>query len=306
MVNQAKLRSYNTAPRYKYGFEVPRTYDQALRLDQKNGNTLWADQFAPDPKLPFDRGKPLFHYSHGSLLHCENQNSSKCCASMCCGEYNDPFAHSRILSHHNYDLMERFNTVDYMYGEPSKYHHHNAFIDPEDHTRQTPILDQQEYYQPFKSLTASLTLQADKEDSLSDYDTIISGERGVSIFTAFQSTQPCHVRYHYYQEGLFRSWYILALILGSFTLMMLSLLDRICDDFSIDIMKKPFEHTTKSTYFTTGTSLKKATKSSNHVLNVYSCNEAGITDGRSDVYGIKQAYFVFFDRFPGIKPDVIW
>jgi hypothetical protein len=30
MVNQAKLRSYNTAPRYKYGFEVPRTYEQAL------------------------------------------------------------------------------------------------------------------------------------------------------------------------------------------------------------------------------------------------------------------------------------
>ena len=34
MVNQAKLRSYNTAPRYKYGFEVPRTYEQALRLDK--------------------------------------------------------------------------------------------------------------------------------------------------------------------------------------------------------------------------------------------------------------------------------
>ena len=46
MVNQAKLRSYNTAPRYKYGFEVPRTYDQAMRLDQRNGNTLWADAIA--------------------------------------------------------------------------------------------------------------------------------------------------------------------------------------------------------------------------------------------------------------------
>jgi Reverse transcriptase (RNA-dependent DNA polymerase) len=43
MVNQAKLRSYNTAPGYKYGFEVPRTYEQALRLDKKNGNTLWED-----------------------------------------------------------------------------------------------------------------------------------------------------------------------------------------------------------------------------------------------------------------------
>jgi hypothetical protein len=42
-VNQAKLRSYNTAPRYKYGFEVPRTYEQALRLDKRNGNTLWGD-----------------------------------------------------------------------------------------------------------------------------------------------------------------------------------------------------------------------------------------------------------------------
>ena len=43
MVYQAKLRSYNTAPRYKYGFEVPRTYEQALRLDKRNGNTLWGD-----------------------------------------------------------------------------------------------------------------------------------------------------------------------------------------------------------------------------------------------------------------------
>jgi hypothetical protein len=43
MVNQAKLRFYNTAPRYKYGFEVPRTYEKALRLDKWNGNNLWAD-----------------------------------------------------------------------------------------------------------------------------------------------------------------------------------------------------------------------------------------------------------------------
>jgi hypothetical protein len=43
MVNQAKLRSYNTEPRYKYGFEVPRTYEQALHLDKQNGNTLWGD-----------------------------------------------------------------------------------------------------------------------------------------------------------------------------------------------------------------------------------------------------------------------
>jgi hypothetical protein len=43
MVNQAKLRSYNMAPHYKYGFEVPRTYEQALKLDKRNGDTLWED-----------------------------------------------------------------------------------------------------------------------------------------------------------------------------------------------------------------------------------------------------------------------
>jgi len=43
MVNQAKLRSYRTAPRYKYGYEVPRDYAHAMELDEKNGNTLWRD-----------------------------------------------------------------------------------------------------------------------------------------------------------------------------------------------------------------------------------------------------------------------
>ena len=43
MVNQAKLRSYNTAPKYKYGFEVPRNYVHALRLDELNKNTKWQD-----------------------------------------------------------------------------------------------------------------------------------------------------------------------------------------------------------------------------------------------------------------------
>jgi Reverse transcriptase (RNA-dependent DNA polymerase) len=46
MVHQAKLRSFYTAPKYKYGFEVPRNYDHALRLDENNGNTLWKDAVA--------------------------------------------------------------------------------------------------------------------------------------------------------------------------------------------------------------------------------------------------------------------
>jgi hypothetical protein len=48
MVNQAKLRSFNTVPRYKYGFEVPRNYDHAMRLDQKNKNSLWKDAVATE------------------------------------------------------------------------------------------------------------------------------------------------------------------------------------------------------------------------------------------------------------------
>jgi hypothetical protein len=43
MANQAKLRSFRTAPKYMYGFEVPRDYDQAKRLDTRNGNKRWQE-----------------------------------------------------------------------------------------------------------------------------------------------------------------------------------------------------------------------------------------------------------------------
>ncbi len=43
MVHQAKLRSYNTAPRYKYGYEIPRSYKKAMELDERNGNTRWQE-----------------------------------------------------------------------------------------------------------------------------------------------------------------------------------------------------------------------------------------------------------------------
>ncbi|CAJ1950917.1 unnamed protein product, partial [Cylindrotheca closterium] len=43
MVNQAKLRSFRTAPRYMYGFEIPKDYNDALRLDRIHGNTKWHD-----------------------------------------------------------------------------------------------------------------------------------------------------------------------------------------------------------------------------------------------------------------------
>jgi len=46
MVNQAKLRSYCMVPHYKYGYEVPRDYNHAIKLDKCNGNTKWQDSTA--------------------------------------------------------------------------------------------------------------------------------------------------------------------------------------------------------------------------------------------------------------------
>ena len=43
MINQAKLRSFRSAPVYMYGQEVPRNHAKAMELDRKNGNTKWAD-----------------------------------------------------------------------------------------------------------------------------------------------------------------------------------------------------------------------------------------------------------------------
>jgi hypothetical protein len=43
MANQAKLRSFRTAPKYMYGFEVPKDYEHAVRLDRRNGNDKWTE-----------------------------------------------------------------------------------------------------------------------------------------------------------------------------------------------------------------------------------------------------------------------
>jgi len=50
MANQAKLRSYRTAPTYMNGFEIPKNYKHAVSLDQRNGNTRW--QTATDLEFP--------------------------------------------------------------------------------------------------------------------------------------------------------------------------------------------------------------------------------------------------------------
>ena len=58
MVNQSKLRSYKTSKEYMYGFEVPRNYEDAIRLDKLNGNDKWQSA----TKLEMDQMDQLHEY----------------------------------------------------------------------------------------------------------------------------------------------------------------------------------------------------------------------------------------------------
>jgi hypothetical protein len=43
MINQARLKSHRLKPVYKYGFQVPRNHDEAVRIDERFGNKKWQD-----------------------------------------------------------------------------------------------------------------------------------------------------------------------------------------------------------------------------------------------------------------------
>ena len=51
--NQAKLSSYRTSPKYKFGYQIPRNnyYEHALSIDKNNGNNKWAEEI----KLEIDQ-----------------------------------------------------------------------------------------------------------------------------------------------------------------------------------------------------------------------------------------------------------
>jgi hypothetical protein len=46
IVHQANIRSLNVAPRLNNGLEIPITFDQALLIDGRNGNTKFQDATA--------------------------------------------------------------------------------------------------------------------------------------------------------------------------------------------------------------------------------------------------------------------
>ena len=43
LVNQARLQSYRHSRKYMFGFEIPKTYAEAIRMDKENGNTKWVE-----------------------------------------------------------------------------------------------------------------------------------------------------------------------------------------------------------------------------------------------------------------------
>ena len=40
-VKQSRIRQVRASARYQHGFQVPRDYNDAMRLDKENGNTHW-------------------------------------------------------------------------------------------------------------------------------------------------------------------------------------------------------------------------------------------------------------------------
>ena len=46
MANQAKLKSYQQQPKFKFWEQVPRNHAEAMKLDSSHGNTKWADSEA--------------------------------------------------------------------------------------------------------------------------------------------------------------------------------------------------------------------------------------------------------------------
>ena len=43
LINQSKLRSYRHSRKYMFGFEIPKNYADAVRMDEENGNEKWKD-----------------------------------------------------------------------------------------------------------------------------------------------------------------------------------------------------------------------------------------------------------------------
>ena len=77
MANKAKLKPYSRMPKFKFGYQVPHNHMEAMLLDQKNGNTKWAEAEAQEMKSFQEcgvfkdlgkRGKPPEGYKKVKLI----------------------------------------------------------------------------------------------------------------------------------------------------------------------------------------------------------------------------------------------
>ena len=66
-VKQSRIRQVRASTRYQHGFQVPKDYNDAMRLDKENGNTHWQDAMdleltqIHEYKVFNDTGKAKFH-----------------------------------------------------------------------------------------------------------------------------------------------------------------------------------------------------------------------------------------------------
>ena len=66
-VKQSRIRQVRASARYQHGFQVPKDYNDAMRLDKENGNTHWQDAMVleltqiHEYKVFKDTGKAKFH-----------------------------------------------------------------------------------------------------------------------------------------------------------------------------------------------------------------------------------------------------
>ena len=54
MINQTRLKNFRNRPRYKCGFQVPRNHQEAVMIDEREGNRKWQDSEELELKQLFD------------------------------------------------------------------------------------------------------------------------------------------------------------------------------------------------------------------------------------------------------------
>lgn len=136
MINQAKRSSYKHECKYKYGYEVPREYDDALRLDDIDGNTKWQDAIIlemekfDDSETFTDRGhmnqasspagyKKILRVHLDSGVNHLGSQKARLVAGVHLTDIHDKSVYSSVFSIRGlYFLTYSQNSMIYLFGQP--------------------------------------------------------------------------------------------------------------------------------------------------------------------------------------------